>query len=170
MVHVGSFGCENPQYWKYMADFSHLSEKSLDDIMYELGQNMDGADWHNEYYRMPLLRRYLEEHPYLANCDVLEVNCLGMKLRDHTGRHPTTMEGLATYMDEWELTEFAIKFEQWLNNPEQDLLILPICRRERHRSVGFRTLILEWLKARFPDGTILIGRAGAQVQPTHVPD
>ena len=112
---------------------------------------------------MPLIRRYLEEHPYLADCDVLEVNCLGMgdphhdpKLRDHTGRHPTTMAGMAKYVDEWELTEFAIKFEQWLNNPEQDLLILPICRRERHRSVGFRTLILQWLKARFPDGAILI--------------
>ena len=138
MVHVGSFGCENPanQNWRFMRDFSHLSEKSLDDIMYELGQTMDGADWHDDYYRMPLIRRYLEEYPYLASCDILEVNCLRMgdpyhnkHLRDHTGRHPTTMEGVSMNMDEWELTEFAIKFEQWLNNPEQDLLILPLCRR-----------------------------------------
>ena len=67
MVHVGSFGCENPQYWKYKADFSHLSAKSLDEVMVEIGQNMENADLHSEQCRMPLIRRYLEEHPYLAD-------------------------------------------------------------------------------------------------------
>ena len=126
--------------------------------MKELKGDMTKAVVHDDYNRMPLIRRWLEEFPFFQNCCILEVDCLGMRdpwhnknLRNHTGRHPVTMEGVAMNIDQWDMDELCIKFEQWLSNPEQDLVILPLCRRERHRSVAFRQLLSDWLKTRFPD-------------------
>eukprot|EP00973_Karenia_brevis_P014725 2010558-Karenia_brevis.AAC.1 len=54
-------------------------------------------------------------------------------LRTHKGTQPKTMEGVARNIDEVELRRFAAAFRTWLHRADgSDLLVVPICRRERH--------------------------------------
>eukprot|EP00973_Karenia_brevis_P045556 6309014-Karenia_brevis.AAC.1 len=55
-------------------------------------------------------------------------------LRSHKGTHPETMQGVARNIDEVELRRFAAAFRILSHREDgSDLLVLPICRRERHR-------------------------------------
>ena len=68
-----------------------------------------------------------------------------------------TMLGVAKQMPNYEVEQFTYKFEHWKQSCEngtenRDLLILPICRQNRHRSVAFRKLALKYLPKKVPRG------------------
>eukprot|EP00973_Karenia_brevis_P022109 3042095-Karenia_brevis.AAC.1 len=52
------------------------------------------------------------------------------------------MRDVSRNLDEIELRKFATAFRTWLHRADgSDLLVLPICRRERHRSIAFKELL-----------------------------
>eukprot|EP00973_Karenia_brevis_P087665 12158125-Karenia_brevis.AAC.1 len=58
------------------------------------------------------------------------------------------MEGVARNMGMVELKRFAATFRQWLHRDDgSDLLVVPICRRERHRSIATKELFYTYLLA-----------------------
>eukprot|EP00973_Karenia_brevis_P071485 9931750-Karenia_brevis.AAC.1 len=60
-------------------------------------------------------------------------------LRSHKGIHPSTLKRVSEQMDKKELENFAAAFRTWLYRADgSDLLVIPICRRERHRSIAMR--------------------------------
>eukprot|EP00973_Karenia_brevis_P067241 9350383-Karenia_brevis.AAC.1 len=63
-------------------------------------------------------------------------------LRSHKGVLPKTIKDVARNMDEAELRKFVAAFRGWLHRADgSDLLVISICRRERHRSVATRELL-----------------------------
>ena len=116
-------------------------------------------DFGRDEIMWPLIARYCEEYPEFRECEFLIVNCLNYndphhdkKLRGHTGRHPQTLMGIAKFLDIPEQDRFADDFMQWLTwNPDRrPLVVLHVCKRERHRSIGVRDHNFRYLKQRFP--------------------
>ena len=71
------------------------------------------------------------------------------KLRDHTGYHPETMMHVAKNLPEEQLKALAKGCyhlsECRRNGDDRNLVVVPLCRRERHRSVAARELIRAYL-------------------------
>ena len=65
---------------------------------------------------------------------------------------PTAMRGVAERMDTLRLEECLNEFRTWYRSSEGiPLLILSVCRRERHRSVAFRKLTTVMLTHKYAD-------------------
>eukprot|EP00973_Karenia_brevis_P063179 8784726-Karenia_brevis.AAC.1 len=63
-------------------------------------------------------------------------------LRTNKATHPSTLKGASENMNEKELKNFAAAFRTWLYRADRSyLLVIPICRRERHRSIAMRELL-----------------------------
>ena len=71
------------------------------------------------------------------------------RLRDHSGYHPATLMHVAQHLPEEQLKNLAKGCYHWAEcrrgGDSRNLVIVPICRRERHRSVAARELIRAYL-------------------------
>ena len=160
LVICASFGAENYKRWTKRGNFPEKREgyNEWSAVQTEYGWKADFMDFHSDQIRFPIIARYCEEYPEFREAEFLLVNCLNYSdphhdkdLRDHTGRHPRTMLGIAKYLDGPEQDRFADQFMQWLTwNPDRrPLVILHICKRERHRSIGVRHHNRTYLRERF---------------------
>ena len=111
-------------------------------------------DFKDREHRSALYRRYLQEHPEEEGKFVLLVNCLNIRnpeldpaLTKHVGQHPKTMYDCAKYMDDEEYRDIATTISGWTRHhvDEADLLIIFVCKVERHRSVALCELMEQWL-------------------------
>ena len=161
LVILGSFGAENYKSWTQRGNFPEKRGGYPDwaQVQQVHRWSCDGMNFHSDEIRLPIIARYCEEHPEFRECEFLLVDCLNYndphhdkRLRDHTGRHPETMMGIAKFLDLEEQDLFADGFMQWLTwNPDRrPLVILHICKRERHRSIGVRNHNYNYLRQRFP--------------------
>ena len=158
LVIISSFGAENYKSWNKRGDFPELrcGFPEWHKVQEQHKWNADSMRFEEDEILWPLVARYCEEFPEFRECEFLIVNCLSYNdphhdkaLRDHTGRHPRTLMGIAKYLDLLEQDKFADYFMQWLTwNPERrPLVILHVCKREReapiYRSEGSQFSLLE---------------------------
>ncbi len=96
-------------------------------------------------------RAFLEQHPEYQKMEVVLVNTLNMgdpyhdkSLRDHTGFHPITMKSIADEMGHATMLEIAESISTWYDSDaDWDLLIVSVCKKERHRSIAHRELLMQ---------------------------
>ena len=63
------------------------------------------------------------------------------ELRDHCGQHPKTMLGCASNTNPRTLDRLVEEIKSFADNDDEDeLMVVFLCRRARHRSVAMRQL------------------------------
>ena len=94
------------------------------------------------------------EYPEYDGMSYLTLNCTTLtdphhdpKLRSHTGFHPRTLSDIAKQLPQPQFVPMAAELTQFLANDADDkLLVVTLCRRGRHRSVGSRWHFLTYLR------------------------
>ena len=141
--------------WKVKKSYKHVTNIDMTEL-YNYYGNMKKMDFHRVGSSKSLMRRYLEEHPEYETCRFVFLNCMDLddpghdaRLRDHTGYHPATMMHVAMNLPEEQLKNLAKGCYHWAEcrrtGDHRNLVVVPICRRERHRSVAARELIRAYL-------------------------
>ena len=71
------------------------------------------------------------------------------KLRNHSGYHPATQLKMANDMTGNSYYKVASALEEFLSpdsEESEDMVMLFVCRKERHRSVGGRALLWDYVQ------------------------
>ena len=188
-VTVASFGIENhwKDYPPLKEKFPEITEENQDfttiDELLEFHQNNPKTVKYGEQEIRTVMRHYCERYPQYKDHAWIVLNCLDMtdpyhdkNLRDHTGYHPQTMLDFARKIHKKEVDHLTHHIFDWYqvqgteetldkkrNNTsaeKRDVLILCICKKERHRSVAARCLLQYCLAETFPNITV---KSGPQV-------
>ena len=172
-IDVMSFGLEN--YWKgnvvkdcraFTEDNKHY--RTVKELME--AHNWDGKTvkfGHEENEVM--FRHDVERHPEFENHLMIVVQCLEKidpfhdpELRDHTGYHPETMLRFAEKLKHGEMNNLSEMLDTWYqdqigvndmvdNDSGRNLLVLTVCKKERHGSVAAKHLIIRTVRDILPD-------------------
>ena len=154
-IHVGTFGLSHSdERYEDLATKSKgrliPEQKTLEELIkVDCGGNWKRFSFGKEEHKRCLARRYFAENPRYQDCSVLIVNCLDMEdpdhdrnLSRHTGDHPSTLMFAANNLTNRQLRIIARSLRQWeASGEEEDILILCICKQERHRSIAVATLL-----------------------------
>ena len=130
--------------------FDRLSKYSIGDLIKYYG-DVAKIDFTDQHSTKAIVKRYLEEHPEYEPCRFVPINCMALddpehdkRLRGHTGYHPETMKHVAEHLPLDQLKMFAKGCDEWSaaqrEGDNRDIVILTVCKKERHRSVAAREL------------------------------
>ena len=153
---VASLGLEIGRYGKKTKNSDHVSQYSIGDLIKYYG-DVAKIDFTDQHSKNAIVKRFLEEHPDYEQCRFVLINCMSLddpyhdkKLRGHTGYHPETMKHVAENLPLDQLKMFAKGCGDWSEaqreGDKRDIVILTVCKKERHRSVAARELMKTYLE------------------------